>query len=129
MIDLYRLTWEQAQALGEKGCEATIGAVDDQGKPDHTHLAPRGQAVIGAIAARQFTALFPALEPYRHELVNWRQAQDQYREWYTTAEAVRVAGNVLLYQHDNGGWGKNIAMALPLGGKHLEAVRKQRRTR
>ncbi len=126
MIDLYRLTWEQAQALGEKGCEATIGAVDDQSKPDHTHLAPRGQAVIGAIAARQFTALFPALEPYRHELVNWRQAQDQYREWYTTAEALRVADNVLLYQHDNGGWGKNIAMALPLGGKRLEAVRKQR---
>ena len=126
LIDLYQLTFEQAEKLGDHGCEAGIGALDDQGKPDHTHLAPRGQAVIGAMAAREFAALFPALKPYLHELETWRSAQKQPAEWYGSAEALRIAANLLIYQHDNGGWDKNIDMALPLGGKHLEEVRRQK---
>ncbi len=125
LIDLYQLTWEQADKLGNHGCEATIGAVDDQGKPDHTHLAPRGQAVIGAMAAHEFASLFPALKPYLHELETWRSAQRQPAAWYGSAEAIRIAGNLLIYQHENGGWDKNIDMALPLGGKHLEEVRQK----
>jgi PelA/Pel-15E family pectate lyase len=126
IIDLYQLTWEQAAMLGNRGCEATIGAVDDQGKPDHTHLAPRGQAVIGAMAAHEFAGLFPVLKPYIHDLVTWLSAQQQSAVWYGSAEAIRIADNLLLYQHENGGWDKNIDMALPLGGKHLEEVKQKR---
>lgn len=35
-------------------------------------------------------------------------------EWYGSAESVRVAENVLLYQRDTGGWPKNTAMHKPL---------------
>ena len=62
LIDLYQLTWEQAAKLGEKGCETELGAIDDKGKPDHTHLGPKGQAAIGAIAAHEFVKLFPSLK-------------------------------------------------------------------
>jgi PelA/Pel-15E family pectate lyase len=39
----------------------------------------------------------------------------QPRNWYGSAEAVRIANQLLVYQHDNGGWEKNIDMAAPLG--------------
>lgn len=32
-------------------------------------------------------------------------------EFFTTAEAVRIGDNVLLYQQNTGGWSKNIDMA------------------
>lgn len=35
-------------------------------------------------------------------------------EWYGSEESIRIAGNVLLYQRDAGGWPKNTAMHLPL---------------
>jgi pectinesterase len=35
-------------------------------------------------------------------------------KWYGSAEAIRIADNVLLYQGVSGGWPKNIAMHLPL---------------
>ncbi|MBZ5617610.1 MAG: pectate lyase [Acidobacteriia bacterium] len=41
----------------------------------------------------------------------------QPRPWYGSAEAVRIANQLLVYQHDNGGWEKNIDMAVPLGEK------------
>jgi PelA/Pel-15E family pectate lyase len=128
LIDLYELTRKQAEELGEKGCEATIGAVDSEGKPDHTHLAPRGQAIIGAIAAHEFVARFPQLKPYLHELTNWRDAQQQSKQWYGSAEAIRIADNLLIYQNDNGGWEKNIDMALPLAGTHLEEAQRRKRS-
>jgi PelA/Pel-15E family pectate lyase len=43
--------------------------------------------------------------------INWRESLKQSPEWYASDEAVRVADNVLLYQHDEGGWSKNIDMA------------------
>jgi PelA/Pel-15E family pectate lyase len=43
--------------------------------------------------------------------LNWRNALNQPADWYDSDEAVRIAENVLLHQHDNGGWGKNIDMA------------------
>lgn len=35
-------------------------------------------------------------------------------DFYTTPEARRIGDNVLLYQYDNGGWGKNIYMPAEL---------------
>lgn len=46
--------------------------------------------------------------------ISWNRALDQPAAWYASAEAVRIADNVLLYQHDDGGWEKNIDMARQL---------------
>ena len=43
--------------------------------------------------------------------ISWRNALRQSTDWYGSAEAVRVADNVLLYQRDTGGWPKNTEMA------------------
>ena len=43
--------------------------------------------------------------------IHWRDSLKQAPEWYATDEAVRIADNVILYQHDEGGWSKNIDMA------------------
>jgi PelA/Pel-15E family pectate lyase len=43
--------------------------------------------------------------------LTWKECLRQKPEFYTTAEAVRIADNVLLYQRDTGGWPKNIEMA------------------
>ena len=47
----------------------------------------------------------------------WRDALKQKSEWYASAEALRVADNLLLFQRDVGGWPKNIDMAAPLSEK------------
>lgn len=43
--------------------------------------------------------------------VTWKQALRQPADWYKSDDAIRIADNVLLYQHKNGGWDKNIDMA------------------
>lgn len=126
VMDLYRLTEEQARRLGNAGCESQVGAVDKNGKPDHTHLGPPGQASIGAMAAKEFARLFPTFEARRHELVSWRDAPRRKADWYWSPEAVRIADNLLAYQHDNGGFEKNIDMALPLEPPRLDAVLKRK---
>ncbi|MBV9927434.1 MAG: pectate lyase [Acidobacteria bacterium] len=49
--------------------------------------------------------------------IKWRDALKQRPEWYASAEALRVADNLLVYQRDVGGWPKNIDMAAPLDEK------------
>lgn len=66
-----------------------------------------------AIVAATFAASAPAQEPSVE--VPWSRALDQDPAWYSGAEAIRIAENVLLYQHDNGAWAKNIDMAEALG--------------
>ena len=39
--------------------------------------------------------------------VNWRHILEHPDDWYGSDEAVRIADNVLVYQHPNGGWEKN----------------------
>lgn len=111
LIDLHSLTLAQAERLGPAGAES-LGARDPKGKLDTTHLGPLGQRDIGAMAAREFASLFPALKPFYQELVPWSQAMHQPPSWYTGPEALRIAANVLAWQHANGGWEKNIDMAL-----------------
>jgi len=126
VMDLYRLTEAQARKLGNAGCEAQVGAIDKDGKPDHTHLSPTGQASIGAMAAKEFARLFPEFEKRRHELVTWRKGLDQVADWYWSPEAIRIADNLLAYQHNNGGFEKNIDMALPLESPRVDQVLKRR---
>ena len=63
LLDLYSLTLAQAERLGPAGCEE-IGAITKDGKPDHTHLGPKGRQEIGVMAAREQVRLEPKLKPY-----------------------------------------------------------------
>lgn len=125
LIDLYALTLAQAERLGPAGC-AAIGGRTPDGKLDTTHLGPLGQKEIGVMAAQELVRLEPSLAADVHPLVSWRDAMRQPAAWYSSAEAVRIARDLLLYQHENGGWEKNIDMSLPLGGKHRTEVEKQK---
>ncbi len=126
LIDLYTLTREQAEQLGPVGSES-LGRTDAQGKPDHTHLGPKGQTEIGAMAAKEFALVAPLVSGSLHDLVTWRNAMRQPPAWYGSVEAVRIADNLLLYQRDIGGWDKNIDMALALGPREHAQIEKQKR--
>jgi lysophospholipase L1-like esterase len=65
LIDLYTLTRRQAEQLGATASES-LGRLDAAGKPDHTHLGPKGQTEIGAMAAREFALLAPRAAPFLH---------------------------------------------------------------
>jgi len=68
-----------------------------------------------------FTGLMPVFgQSQKH--VSWRQAQQQEEAWYGSTEAKRIADNVLLYQHENGGWYKNIDMAEALSKGEKEEL-------
>jgi len=54
--------------------------------------------------------------------IAWKDAQDKAAEWYASAEALRIADNVLLYQRNSGGWPKNIDMGKPLSEKDRAVV-------
>ena len=58
--------------------------------------------------------------------VTWRDAQKQPGDWYGTAEAIRIADNLLLYQHDIGGWDKNIDMAAGLSAADRAKLEKEK---
>lgn len=54
--------------------------------------------------------------------LSWKQCLEQDKEWYSSAEAIRVADNLLAYQHISGGWPKNIDMARPLSKEEVEEI-------
>src|SRR5688572_29449708 len=56
--------------------------------------------------------------------VAWKDSLKQKPEWYASEEAIRIADNVLVYQHDTGGWSKNIDMARALTEQEKAAVLK-----
>jgi PelA/Pel-15E family pectate lyase len=58
----------------------------------------------------------------------WRGILQHPVEWYGSEEATRIADNVLLYQHENGGWSKNIDMAQVLDKSGKAKVVEEGRT-
>ena len=58
---------------------------------------------------------------------SWPEAQKQAPEWYATAEALRIADNVLLYQRESGGWPKNIDMGKPLNDSARASLLRQKK--
>jgi len=76
---------------------------------------PRHPAVLVLSSALLVAALAasPAARRAQGQFA-WSQCQDQPPAWYGSAEAVRVADLVLLYQRRSGGWPKNIDMARAL---------------
>lgn len=112
VIDLYAATVYMGVRMNNEYAKS-LGRPGKDGKWDTTHLGSKGQEVIGALAAERLMHIEPALKAHRTYLT-WEEATGQPSEWYGSKEAVRIADNLLLYQHDNGGWTKNIDMALPL---------------
>ena len=63
------------------------------------------------------------------EKIRWNDALDQEHTWYTRAEAVRIADNVLAYQDKSGGWPKNIDMAQMLSEADRDRIREEQAKR
>jgi PelA/Pel-15E family pectate lyase len=59
-------------------------------------------------------------------LVAWKDCLKQKPEWYAGEEATRIADNVLLYQRENGGWPKNIDMAVVLSERAKAEIAKEK---
>jgi PelA/Pel-15E family pectate lyase len=60
--------------------------------------------------------------------VPWQAILKQSSSWYATAEALRIADNVLLYQRNSGGWPKNIDMASDLNGREQSRLIAEKNT-
>jgi PelA/Pel-15E family pectate lyase len=59
-------------------------------------------------------------------LVSWSEVFKQKPLWYQTDEAARIADQLLLYQKENGGFEKNVDMALMLTQKERDALNARR---
>ena len=57
--------------------------------------------------------------------IDWDDALEQSSGWYAGNEAIRIADNVLLYQHRVGGWPKNIDMAEVLSEAEQDRIRRE----
>jgi len=57
-------------------------------------------------------------------VITWKDSLKQKPEWYSSDEALRIADNLLLYQHNTGGWSKNIDMAKVLTDPEKAAILK-----
>jgi len=55
-----------------------------------------------------------AIAAWQTTTVTWDRILQQHPDWYRSADAARIAENVLVYQRHTGGWPKNIDMARPL---------------
>ncbi|MFH5831330.1 pectate lyase [Halalkalibaculum sp. DA384] len=64
-------------------------------------------------------------DPAAVDSIDWDDALEQEAEWYQGPEAVRIADNVLLYQHESGGWPKNIDMSQVLGEADKDSIRNE----
>jgi len=60
--------------------------------------------------------------------IKWRECLRQKPDWYKSAEAQRVAQNLLLYQRGSGGWPKNTEMAAVLNEAEAARIAEQKKT-
>ena len=72
---------------------------------------------------------FGTIKAQENDILNWREVQHRSKEWYASEEARDIADNVLLYQHQNGGWLKNINMARNLSEKEIKQIKKDKSQR
>ncbi|MBD8488584.1 pectate lyase [Echinicola sp. CAU 1574] len=71
-----------------------------------------------------FSLLIQPLTAQTEKQVRWGEILRQPTSWYGSDEAQRIADNVLLYQHENGGWYKNIDMAQTLSEEEQKEILK-----
>lgn len=81
-------------------------------KPTSPLFPPRVSSL--AVTASLLAVLVGGWGRAQEPRVAWKDALKQEAGWHKTTEAARIADNLLVYQHDNGGWDKNIDMAEPL---------------
>jgi PelA/Pel-15E family pectate lyase len=67
------------------------------------------------------------LVPAAAGAVTWKECLRQDTAWYRGEEAARIAGNVLLYQRESGGWPKNLDMAAVLTDRDRAVLAAQKR--
>ncbi len=80
-------------------------------------------AALALLATDSIRAQSGAPEAATEPNVKWVKAAARYPDsFFTTQEARRVGDNVLLYQHNTGGWPKNVQMQNPLTAKERLAV-------
>ena len=83
----------------------------------HTRMAVAAAFLMTCIAATAQTVTIDTAN-YAYTTKEWRRMVRQMPEsFYSTAEAARIAENVLAFQRCTGGWPKNVAMHRPLGGE------------
>jgi len=139
VVDLHAASIALLDRLGPKAGDA-FGILKDDGTLDRTHLSTAGSQAFGAIVADELRKALPVLAPYIRPPANdprsgaagpgsrpspavpWNRCLDQPASWYGSADAVRIADVVRLYQRSTGGWPKNIDMATPLGAAGRTAV-------
>lgn len=112
-------------------------AYEPEGRHDDTHLSEMGALKIATLALKAIDKkeldfskyiLSEVLhkEPANIEkTVTWKEAMQQSDDWYAKEDAQRIANNVLLYQHNNGGWLKNIDMAGQLSRDEVLQLKKE----
>ena len=67
-----------------------------------------------------------AAETYIPDTCDWPNCIELPTAWYKTDNGIAVGDNLLAYQKNNGGWPKNINMALDLSSASKEAVIKSK---
>ncbi len=120
VVDLHALSIEALNRIGATAA-AAFDPVKEDGTPDRTHLTKQGAAFFGAIVADELRRAIPALAPCL-TIRSWTEVLDQPVPWYGSAEAARIARNVLLYQRGTGGWPKNIDMAQVLSPDERDRI-------
>lgn len=99
--------WRYAEFYGWGGGSMLVDPAADPHETINLATHPEHSDVVDQLSelALEYTAGF---RPPYGGMLRWRTILERPAEWYGSEEAVRIADNVLLYQHDNGGWGKNI---------------------
>ncbi len=134
VVDLHAASIAELNRLGPAAGEA-FGVRKEDGTLDRTHLSQEGSAAFGAIVADALRAAVPALAAFvtppagsatAPRPLTWSQCQDQPPAWYGSAEALRVADQVVRYQRRSGGWPKNFDMARALSAEERQGVERAR---
>lgn len=85
---------------------------------------PKGTALVVAFLL-SFSVCHQGWSQSDTERIPWGEALDQDPGWYASDEAIRIADNVLMYQHESGGWPKNIDMAEVLSEEDEVRIREE----
>lgn len=113
--------WHFAEFYGRGAGAMLIDPAKDPHEMTNLAHQPQYSEVVDELSqlAREYSA---GHRPPRARTVRWRGVMDQAPNWYGSDAAVRIADNVLLYQHPNGGWGKNIDMAQDLSAEQKKEL-------
>jgi PelA/Pel-15E family pectate lyase len=141
LLELHRLSIEAIETMSPAEV-AALGVPKEDGTLDRTHLSPAGSALFGGLVAEELGRVIPDLAPaldlsrppapeatpsaasgegetaepnVRSSAVRTLSPLlERPAAWFSSPEAARAGENLLLWQRANGGWPKDLDMALPL---------------